>query len=226
MPKFRFRLQTLQRLREMNRDELRVRLAEAFQAEQILTQQRDAVAAEAAALAATRRQLMTDGSMDVTRLLESQRYQLLLEAQSRTLAEQATRLAEEVDVRRQAVVEADRQVRVLDKLRELTTLSVEQRLVAALQRMSAHEGFLAADGRVELCTSRYRLLCELVGATRESVSLVLGRLSAEGLVERAGSTLFVAPSSRLFERLSGSSGEDVILVQAMADKASEHRELQ
>lgn len=118
MAKFRFRLQTLRRLREMNRDELRVRLAEAFQAEQILTQQREAVAAEAASLAATRRQLMTDGSMDVTRLLESQRYQLLLEAQSRTLAEQAARLAEEVDVRRQAVVEADRQVRVLDKLRE------------------------------------------------------------------------------------------------------------
>ncbi len=115
---------------------------------------------------------------------------------------------------------------LLDKLRELTTLSVEQRLVAALQRMSTHEGFLSADGRVELCTSRYRLLCELVGATRESVSLVLGRLSAEGLVERAGSTLFVAPSSRLFERLGGASGEDVLMVQAMADKSSEQRELQ
>jgi flagellar FliJ protein len=118
MARFRFRLQTLRRLREMNRDELRVRLAEAFQAEQILSQQREALAAEAAALAATRRQLMNDGSMDVTRLLESQRYQLLLEAQGRTLADQAARLAEEVDVRRQAVVEADRQVRVLDKLRE------------------------------------------------------------------------------------------------------------
>ena len=51
-------------------------------------------------------------------LLEAQRYQLMLEAQQRTLADQAARLDAEVENRRQAVVEADRQVRVLDKLRE------------------------------------------------------------------------------------------------------------
>ena len=105
---------------------------------------------------------------------------------------------------------------LLEKLRELTTLSVEQRLVAAIQRMATHDGFLDRDGRVELCTSRYRLLCELVGATRESVSVVLARLAGEGLVERAGSTLFIAPSARLFERLSG-RGDGVLLVQALAD---------
>jgi flagellar FliJ protein len=118
MPRFRFRLETLRRLREMNRDELRVRLAEAYQAEQILAQQREALAGEATTLVATRRQLAAEGAVDVTRLIESQRYQLLLEAQARTLAEQAARLAQELEVRRQAVVEADRQVRVLDKLRE------------------------------------------------------------------------------------------------------------
>lgn len=118
MARFRFRLQALQRLREMNRDELRVRLAEAFRAEQIVQEQQTALAAEAASLADARRRLVAEGALDVTRLLESQRYQLLLEAQIRTLAEQAARLAEEVDVRRQAVVEADRHVRALDKLRE------------------------------------------------------------------------------------------------------------
>lgn len=106
---------------------------------------------------------------------------------------------------------------LLDKLRELTTLSVEQRLVAALQRMASHEGFLDRDGRIELCASRYRLLCELVGATRESVSLVLGRLTGEGLVERVGSTIFVAPSARLFERLDGgaANAEGALLVPAL-----------
>lgn len=108
---------------------------------------------------------------------------------------------------------------LLDKLRELTTLSVEQRLVAALQRMASHDGFRHADGRIELCTSRYKLLCELVGATRESVSLVLGRLVGEGLVERAGSTLFVEPSPRLFERLNGGS-EASILVHALGDASA------
>jgi CRP-like cAMP-binding protein len=105
---------------------------------------------------------------------------------------------------------------LLDKLRELTTLSVEQRLVAALQRMASEEGFLDRDGRVELCTSRYRLLCELVGATRESVSLVLGRLTGEGLVERTGNTLFIAPTRRLFERLNG-GGDGAMMVESLAD---------
>lgn len=114
---------------------------------------------------------------------------------------------------------------LLEKLRELTTLSVEQRLVAALQRMVSHDSFTRRDGRIELCSSRYRLLCELVGATRESVSLVLGRLSGEGLVERVGSTLYVVPSARLFERLD-SSGDDALLVADLADVSAPSETLQ
>jgi len=82
---------------------------------------------------------------------------------------------------------------LLDKLRELTTLSVEQRLIATLVRMASNNTFTGEDGRIVLCSARYRLLCELVGATRESVSLVLGRLAGEGVVERSGTTLFVSP---------------------------------
>ena len=109
-------------------------------------------------------------------------------------------------------------VSLLEKLRELTTLSVEQRLLASLRRMGSHRGFLDKNGRIELSTSRYRLLCELVGATRESVSLVLGRLTGEGLAERVGSTLFVAPSERLFERLGG--GADTSLLSPSLGEAS------
>jgi CRP-like cAMP-binding protein len=90
---------------------------------------------------------------------------------------------------------------LLDKLRELTTLSVEQRLVATLLRMASNNTFTGDDGRIVLCTARYRLLCELVGATRESVSLVLGRLTGEGLVERKGTSMFIAPPIQLAERL-------------------------
>ena len=118
MARFRFRLQTLRRLREIHRDELRVRLAEAFQAERILADERTALAQERAELADQQRRMVTQGSLDVNRLLASQRYQLLLESQERTLAEQALKLAEEVERRCEAVVEADRQVRSLDKLRE------------------------------------------------------------------------------------------------------------
>ena len=89
---------------------------------------------------------------------------------------------------------------LLDKLRELTTLTVEQRIVATFSRLAHTDIFAAPDGRITLCPQRYRLLCELVGATRESVSLVLARLGAAGLVERQGATLFLAALPRIVER--------------------------
>lgn len=89
---------------------------------------------------------------------------------------------------------------LLDKLRELTTLSVEQRIVATLSRLAHTDIFAGPDGRTVLCQQRYRLLCELVGATRESVSLVLARLGADGLVERQGTTLIIAPLQHVLER--------------------------
>jgi flagellar FliJ protein len=117
MARFRFRLQTLRRLREIYRDEQRARLATAFEAERILQQQRTALAEEVSVLADSQRQLMR-GAVDVNLLLSAQRYHLALDAQAKTLADQAAKLAEEVERRRQALVEADREVRVLDKLEE------------------------------------------------------------------------------------------------------------
>jgi flagellar FliJ protein len=118
MARFNFRLQTLRRLREIHRDEQRGRLATAYEAERILAEQRNAVVAETAALVESQRALMQQGALDVNQLLTAQRYQMALEAQIRTLADQAARLAEEVERRRQSLVEADREVRVLDKLEE------------------------------------------------------------------------------------------------------------
>jgi CRP/FNR family cyclic AMP-dependent transcriptional regulator len=107
-------------------------------------------------------------------------------------------------------------VALLDKLRELTTLSVEQRLIATLVRMANANTFTREDGRIVLCASRYRLLCELVGATRESVSLVLGRLTGEGLVERSGTTLIVSPS-QLADRLDAGVLEGDLAFLAAGD---------
>lgn len=90
---------------------------------------------------------------------------------------------------------------LLERFRELATLSVEQRLIAALVRLSEHGTFLGASGRLELSPARYRLLCEFVGATRESVSVVLGKLAAEDLVNRNGGTVIVAPLSQLMGKL-------------------------
>jgi CRP-like cAMP-binding protein len=106
---------------------------------------------------------------------------------------------------------------LLDKLRELTTLSVEQRLIATLIRMASNNTFTREDGRIVLCTARYRLLCELVGATRESVSLVLGRLTGEGLVERKGTSLIVAPPAQLAERLDNGTLDNELPFPAISE---------
>jgi len=88
----------------------------------------------------------------------------------------------------------------LDRLRELATLNVEQRLVNTLLRLAQSKSFTDQHGRIELTPARYRILCELVGATRESVSLVLNRLAQEDLIDRSGSTFIVAPFDQLQAR--------------------------
>jgi CRP/FNR family cyclic AMP-dependent transcriptional regulator len=91
---------------------------------------------------------------------------------------------------------------LLDKLRELATLSVEQRLVAALVRMARQQMFADDHGGVSLDAGQYRVLCELVGATRESVSLVVNRLVSEGLVARRDGGIAIAPVSELLARMN------------------------
>ena len=96
---------------------------------------------------------------------------------------------------------------LLGKLRELATLSVEQRLVAAVGRLARHRDFVSADGRIILTPTQYRLLCELVGATRESVTLVVNRLVAQGLAERKGGDFLIAPAHQLLQRIEADSYE-------------------
>jgi flagellar FliJ protein len=118
MAKFRFRLATLQKLREIQRDELRSKLAEAVQAQQILEEQLTQVANDIQILLEMRRSAVQSGTLHVDPLLEAQRYQGVLYAQQDKMREQIRLLSAEVERRRQALVEADRQVKVLEKLHE------------------------------------------------------------------------------------------------------------
>jgi CRP-like cAMP-binding protein len=93
---------------------------------------------------------------------------------------------------------------MLEKLRELATLSVEERLIAAMVRLAERapaERVAGGSAPLVLGPNQYRLLCELVGATRESVSLVFNRLAATGLVERDGVNYTVPDVSVLAGRL-------------------------
>jgi len=116
MPPFRFRLQTLARLHQASRDERRAELADALRVDDALREQLTEL--EENRRLARRIQSLGAGPVDVDRLLEAQRYETSVIVELRHVEDQRTRVAEEIERRRTALVEADRQVKVLDKLRE------------------------------------------------------------------------------------------------------------
>lgn len=117
MAKFTFRLAALLRLRESRRDECRAALAEAYRVDEVLAKQLDNLGRELDALRTFCRMKASPGAVDVDRLVEAQRYELVARAQQRHVAQQRETVAAEIERRRQALVEADREVRVLEKLR-------------------------------------------------------------------------------------------------------------
>ena len=131
MAKFRFRLATLRKLRESDRDKLRGKLAEAYHAVQKLEEQQLAIADEILALQDVQRRATKGSTTSVNSLLEAQRYQAVLRAQQSTLRDHSKVLSTEVERRRQNVIEADQQVRVLDKLNERQRLDHQQILSRA-----------------------------------------------------------------------------------------------
>ena len=118
MAKFKFRLATLLRLRETTRDERRAELAKAYQAEEILENQCRQIANQLDQLAGQSRQACAPGPLDLDQLLETRRYELVLQTQGRQARQQLEAVQAEVRRRCEAAVDANRQVRVLEGLRE------------------------------------------------------------------------------------------------------------
>ncbi len=118
MAKFKFRLATLLRLRESARDERRTLLAQAYRAEDVILQEQQRLEAERAALERRIRGAAGPGEIEVDRLIEAQRFELVLRAQKEHLARQHELVKAEIERRRQALVEANREVQILENLRE------------------------------------------------------------------------------------------------------------
>jgi len=118
MSKFKFRLATLLRLRESERDERRAELAEAYQADAIMEERENEIDSDLAELAQKCRKSSTPGPVDVDKLVETQRFEILLRAQRQYAREQRAVLAAEIERRRERLVEANREVHVLEKLKE------------------------------------------------------------------------------------------------------------
>ena len=115
---FQFRLKTLLRMKIAERDERRAELAKALRAEALLQEQQAGVAQEQADVKQQARKHKSPGAGNMDRLLATNRYELVLAARATQLQGQLAQVVAESQRRRLALVEADRQVRTLEKLRE------------------------------------------------------------------------------------------------------------
>ena len=118
MPKFHFRLATLLRLREDARDERRVELADSQRADAELEMQLSRLQAEQRQLQGECRKAAAPGSVDVSRLAEAQAYAATLREREAGVQRKRQTLAVEIERRRAALLEADRDVQTLEKLRD------------------------------------------------------------------------------------------------------------
>ncbi len=115
---FRYRLATMLRLRENERDRCRQELAEARREAEQAAARVNQIKEELIELRARVQQVARPGVIDVERLRNAQRYeqQLRVDLQQAEANHQAA--AAEAERRRQTLVEADREVHMLEKHRE------------------------------------------------------------------------------------------------------------
>ena len=111
-----FTLQTVARLREERRDAARARLADALRAADVLEQRRADLAERFEQLLQQRRS--ASETSDTAWLLNAGRYELVLRADEKTLAENRKTIEQEIERRRVALAEADRDVRALELLKQ------------------------------------------------------------------------------------------------------------
>jgi len=126
MNDFKFRLATLLRLREAARDERRANLADCQRAEAAVRHQLVQWNAEWDRLKSTTREATGPGAVEIDRLVDACRYGQTLEARRRQLDEQLAELTANLESRREALLQADRDMRTLEKLRDAQALRHHQ----------------------------------------------------------------------------------------------------
>ncbi len=118
MPQFRFRLQTLLKVRLAQRDERREALAKAIQAQGIIEERITDVDQEIQAARTAQRNGAKPGPINVDGLMNLGRHEVTLRAEINRLQKQKQQVSAERERLRAALIEADRALRVLEKLKE------------------------------------------------------------------------------------------------------------
>ncbi len=133
MAGFRFRLKSVATLREQARDRIAEAVAEVQEAQRIVREQIAQLQREIEE-ALKQRQTASTGIVRIDRLLLVQRHQLMLEAQREQAVQQLRLLEEEYERRRALLVEAEKEVKAMEKLKETQKARWEQEQLAAEQK--------------------------------------------------------------------------------------------
>ena len=115
---FRFRLQPLQKVRENIRRDRQTELAKALEAEAVVREKIESLIGEIAGTKEEGRKLAAKGRINVDFLVGLRRHEAYLLAQKAEAEQKLEQVLAEVERRRLAVVEADKEVKILEKLHE------------------------------------------------------------------------------------------------------------
>jgi flagellar export protein FliJ len=118
MPEFQFRLSPLLTVRRRQRELRQTELADALGAGDRLEAQRAAVESELRDQHSRTRAGTAPGRIDAASLGTAGRYESELRTRLAALATEQVRMAAEIEQARQTLIEADRDVRALEKLRD------------------------------------------------------------------------------------------------------------
>lgn len=128
MAVFRFRLSTILHIGEQQRDQRRDELLQAIAAEEVLLAEQKRIEEEQQRLKQALKMKTQEGPLDVDSVLGWRRYEMILAAQHSTVKEQLNVVRAEIERRREALREANREVRTLEllKSRQLEQFKKEQ----------------------------------------------------------------------------------------------------
>ena len=115
---FTFRLKPLQKIRENLRRERQSELAKALTAEAVVRDKIESIVHEIAGTKEDGRRLVSEGTINVDFLVGLRRHEAYLLAQKQEAEEKLDQVLAEVERRRLAVVEADKEVKIMEKLHE------------------------------------------------------------------------------------------------------------
>ena len=145
MGAFTFRLQSVLKVRREARDQARYKLARALQAETILKTQQEEGQEEVRQLLSQLVKAQTTGEISVDWIMELRRYEVVLKSQLAQVLEQMEQVGGEVERRRDLLANADREVKVLERLeakKKNEWLKREQRLEQVENDEAAGQVFL------------------------------------------------------------------------------------